>query len=408
MTGGGIINRKSISFLLLLLTIVLTINIGAIAAATNGQSSVCQTVTSDHSQTHNDKNIFKTLKTVKNSSTTSKSSVSSLHHNAAAGTVKKASAPRLSFSISSVANAASRVKKFIEANHKLPSCVTVSKKMVNMPQFLQLLSNGIIKAKSGSKTPILLSIVSKPKPGVETVKRGSLSTLQYVSVARSVKSFVDKTHRVPSYAKSARGKFLYGTLIYTFSKVMSFYGANKRLPHYVSIVPGITNYKPPAPSYMVYPAIPAELKTYLDATSNCQANSQTIKSLAASITSGKTSVIDKATAIFNWVRDHISYSFYYDTQKGALGTLNARTGNCVDTAHLVVALERAAGNPAKYEHVKAQFSSGTWYGHVFALVYVNGTWYKADGTSYRNKFGVVNNWNTATAHVKGIYKTLPF
>lgn len=401
MTGGGIINRKSISILLLLLTIVLLFNAGAIAAATTSQSGVYQTIGNDNSQTYHDKNTFQSLKTVKNSSTTS-------HHNAAAGTVNSVSATRISFSISSISNAASRVKKFIEANHKLPAYVTVSTRQVSMPQFLQLLSTGIVKVRNGSTTPILLSTVSSPNSGVETVKSGSLSILQYVSVAKSVKSFIDRYHRVPSYARSAQGRFLYGTLIHTFSKVMGFYGANKRLPNYVSIVPGITNYKPPAPSNMDYPAIPAELKTYLEATSNCQADSSVIKSLAASITRGKTSVIDKATAIFNWVRDNISYSFYYDTQKGALGTLNARTGNCVDTAHLVVALERAAGNPAKYEHVKAQFSSGTWYGHVFALVYVNGTWYKADGTSYRNKFGVVNNWNTATAIVKGIYKTLPF
>ena len=68
----------------------------------------------------------------------------------------------------------------------------------------------------------------------------------------------------------------------------------------------------------------------------------------------------------------------------------------------------AAGIPAKYEHVYAQFSSGNWYGHVIALVYVNGVWYKADGTSSRNYFGVVNNWNTKTATLKGIYRSLPF
>jgi transglutaminase-like putative cysteine protease len=74
----------------------------------------------------------------------------------------------------------------------------------------------------------------------------------------------------------------------------------------------------------------------------------------------------------------------------------------------MIALMRAAGNPAKYQHVYAQFSSGTWYGHVIAMVYVGGTWYKADGTSSRNTFGVVNNWNTGTATIKGTYKELPF
>jgi transglutaminase-like putative cysteine protease len=88
--------------------------------------------------------------------------------------------------------------------------------------------------------------------------------------------------------------------------------------------------------------------------------------------------------------------------------LNAKTGNCVDTSHLLIALERAAGIPARYEHVNAQFTSGTWYGHVIAQVWVNGKWYDADATSSSNTFGAIKNWNTATATYYGTYATLPF
>ena len=40
MTGGGIINRKSISILLLLITIALPLNVGAISAATTSQTNI--------------------------------------------------------------------------------------------------------------------------------------------------------------------------------------------------------------------------------------------------------------------------------------------------------------------------------------------------------------------------------
>lgn len=133
-----------------------------------------------------------------------------------------------------------------------------------------------------------------------------------------------------------------------------------------------------------------------------------IKALAAKIVAGKTTTLAKATAIFNWVRDNLSYSFYYNTKYGAVGALNAKTGNCVDTSHFIVALERAAGIPARYGHVYARFTSGSWYGHVIAQVWVNGKWYNTDGTSSRNTFGVINNWNTATATIKGYYASLPF
>jgi transglutaminase-like putative cysteine protease len=147
---------------------------------------------------------------------------------------------------------------------------------------------------------------------------------------------------------------------------------------------------------------------YLVATSHCQSNSPTIKALAKRITGSSTSNYTKAVKIFNWVRDHISYSFYYNTKYGALGTLNKRSANCADTAHLMVALTRAAGIPARYNHGSCRFSSGHVYGHVWAQVFVNGKWYYADGTSSRNSFGVVKNWNTSSFTLKGIYASLPF
>jgi Transglutaminase-like enzymes, putative cysteine proteases len=147
---------------------------------------------------------------------------------------------------------------------------------------------------------------------------------------------------------------------------------------------------------------------YLTATANCQVTNSKIKALATKLTKSKTTVYAKAVAIYNWVRNNIDYSFYSNTRYGAVGTLSRGSANCVDTAHLLIALERAAGIQARYEHVKAKFSSGNWYGHVVAQVYVNGKWYNADATSSRNSFGVVKNWNTATATYKGTYVSLPF
>ena len=115
-----------------------------------------------------------------------------------------------------------------------------------------------------------------------------------------------------------------------------------------------------------------------------------------------------AVNLFNWVRDNIGYSFYYNTKYGAAGTLTHMTGNCCDTANLLVALARADGITSRYVHGYCKFSSGTWYGHVWAQLYVNGKWYTADATSYSNSLGVVKNWNTTTATIYGVYNTLPF
>jgi transglutaminase-like putative cysteine protease len=188
-----------------------------------------------------------------------------------------------------------------------------------------------------------------------------------------------------------------------FSKVLNFEKTNNRLPGYTTVKSwssvAVSTSSGSTP-------VPADLQKYLAATANCQVNNAQIKALAASITSGKTSSYDKAVAIFNWVRDKIGYSFYYNTKHGAVGTLNAKTGNCVDTAHLLIALSRAAGLPARYVHANAKFTSGNVYGHVWAQIWVNGKWYTADATSSRNSFGVVKSWTSAT--IKGTYTSLPF
>ncbi|MGE5458659.1 MAG: transglutaminase domain-containing protein, partial [Methanococcaceae archaeon] len=224
-----------------------------------------------------------------------------------------------------------------------------------------------------------------------------ISSTEYLTLAQTINSFIELNEKAPNYATSTLGNIQYESLVYMYSKIISFYNTDDRLPTYVIVDSSVTN-----------TTIPSELQQYLQATTNCQVNDATIKALAASITSGKTSTYDKAVAIFNWVRDNIGYSFYYNTKYSALGTYKADTGNCVDTTHLLIALERAAGIPARYVHGTCTFTSGSVYGHVWAQVYVNGKWYSADAISTRNTFGVINNWNTATYTLKGIYASLPF
>lgn len=151
----------------------------------------------------------------------------------------------------------------------------------------------------------------------------------------------------------------------------------------------------------------AASKSYLKATSNCQVTNSKIKSLVKSLTKGLTNKIDKAKAIFNYVRDNIDYDYYYDTHKGAVKTLTSKSGNCVDQAHLLVALYRAAGLKARYVHGVCDFGYGT-YGHVWTQVLVDKTWICGDPIDYCNDLGKINGWNTKTYKLRNIYLSLPF
>ena len=151
------------------------------------------------------------------------------------------------------------------------------------------------------------------------------------------------------------------------------------------------------------------LKKYLSSSKNCQVSNSMIKSLAKKLTSTLKTDFKKGEKIFNWVRDNVGYSKYRNTKKGALKTLKSKSANCVDQAHLVVALSRAAGLPARYVNGnKCRFTSGYVSGHVWAQVLVGNTWVVADTTSSRNKFGVVNNWNVKNYQLVGKYSSISF
>ena len=285
--------------------------------------------------------------------------------------------------------ASQKVKAYIEVNGKLPSTVTIGSKSYSTSQYLYAASEAIINLKKGSTSDILIIDVDGP------TKAGSASDLgnlyDYLSVAKSVVKTADSKGVMPNSVSSKVGDIGYNGLVYAFSRVVAFYGDNsKTMPSYVSIK-----------SYSN-----ADGSLYLAATLNCQVNNAQIKALANKLTSGLTSDWDKANAIYKYVRDQISYSFYYDTHYGAVGTLNAKKGNCVDQAHLCTALFRAAGLKAKYGHGTCTFSSGSTYGHVWSEVYVGGKWVIADATSTRNSLGNHVNWKSGT--IKAHYASLPF
>ena len=317
-------------------------------------------------------------------------------------TAGKSSVTSKSFTVSQINSASARVDKYIETKHKLPRYVTIGTSQVKMSAFLKLLTADIIQLNNGKTTPIKLKDVKTPSKTTESFKNGKINKSGYLGLAKRVNTFIDKKGVVPKQTTSNLGKMNYKSLIYTFSKIHAFYKTHKRLPGHVSVKKWSTS----GTTGVSTVKIPASLKKYVKATKNCQVNNAKIKSLSKQITRGKKTQKAKAIAIFNWVRNKVGYKFYYNTRKGAVGTLNARSGNCADTAHLLIALERAAGIPAKYIHGKAKFRSGKWYGHVWAGVHVNGKWYKADATSSRNSFGVIKNWSRAV--IKGKYVSLPF
>lgn len=314
-------------------------------------------------------------------------------------------------SLNSIKDAASRVNAFINQNDVLPNYVEINSKKYTMAKFLYLLSCAITNINSGSTSRITPISISNPiKPAGNSIN-GKLSKTSYISLAKNVTKYLKTNKQAPNYANSPLGKIQFQTIIWEFSKILEYVSKYNKLPSTVTI--NVNSNNPinsggngednSAKTTVLNDKntlSESELQKYLKSTKNCQVTDSTIQKLAASITKNCNSELEKATAIYNWMQKNVDYSFYYDTKYGAVKTSKIGYGNCVDQAHLSIALYRASGLAARYVHGSCTFSSGNVYGHVWVQVLIGDTWTVSDTTSSRNSLGVVNNWNPYTYKLK--------
>ena len=308
-------------------------------------------------------------------------------------------------SIKNIVAAAKLVKKYISKHHKLPSSVKIGSISLKTADYLYLASQAVVKLKSGNKNPMSIKILKNPSKPKSAKDLGYLRN--YLGVAKSIIKTAKSKGKMPNSISSDIGLMGYDAAVYTVSDALKYYGKHKKMPAYVLVksfsstsvsYPGVLNNKNKI----------TNLADYLKSTQSCDVDNAKIKKLVYKLTKDCKNDKDKARVIFNYVRDTVSYSFYYNTRYGAVGTLNAGTGNCVDHAHALVALYRAAGLPARYVHGTCTFSSGGTYGHVWAQVLIGNTWVVADAVSTRNSFGEVVNWNTHSYGLHGYYRSMPF
>lgn len=329
-----------------------------------------------------------------------------------------------SISQSSILAVSSSINSYVSKYGKLPNSIKISGYEFSIPEYLYLASKTIqYKYKnSDSQIKVKYNVKNPKKPSGTNIKK-KISSSAYYKYATKIANYISKYSTAPNYLTSGSNKLQYQTLVYIFAKLLTWSNNNgNKLPSALSI-----NLKKTSKINKYMPKYAVATKTkkvtskklnsnyngeslgkYLSPSKNCQVNDKAIKSLANKITKKYKSTYDKAKAIFNWVRDKVSYSFYYNTKNGAKKTMTKRIGNCVDQAHLIVALSRASGISSRYVHGTCKFLSGNTYGHVWAQVKVGNTWYVVDSTSSKNSFGVIKNWYTSSYNLNGIYSSLSF
>ena len=307
------------------------------------------------------------------------------------------------FSYNEILKKAYDVNLSIEKYHKIPEYVLFGNTKVSSNDFLYMVS----KVLSSNNTFYALNYEDKTtsstsKYGVNIYKN------DYIALSKTLVSSYDTTGYSPVSIKAADYSLSYEDAYYLLTRAVSYLYVNKNLPNYSTVlnIKTANQTSNPSTSNPSTNTVPDGYSQYIVSSKNCEVNSTAIKNALSKAIAGVTGTYNQAVAIFNYVNKHTSYSGYYNTRYGAIGTLNRGYGNCVDTAHLVIAMMRTANIPARYCHATCYFRSGLVTGHVWAEVYVNGKWYKCDGTSNSNTFGNIVNWNSCGSITR--YISLPF
>ena len=320
------------------------------------------------------------------------------------------------YSLDAILDAATRVKNYVLKIKDIPKRVQVSSDELTIAQFTYAMGvaiNNIHENKKDNK----ISTIKIDSPSTPHRCNTKVYLKEYIDAIGRVLNFCKNNGAAPAYVLSSSIEIGYREYSFGFSKILDFYRNEKALPLYcvfdssvfdddksqgikgVTILKGINERN-----------TEKDLDKYIKQTNTACYITESIKKKAKQLTSGYTTTLQKATAIFNFVKNGITYKYYENSQNGASKTLLNGRGNCCDKANLIVALCRYSGIHARYSHGQNCYFyySKNYYGHVWAQILIGNTWYAADATGPSNSLGFISNWNIKTFNSLKQYTLLPF
>ena len=281
-----------------------------------------------------------------------------------------------------------------------------------MPQFLYLMSDTVYKKynKDDSNLTVRYNIKRPKKPTGSDIKL-NVKCITWYKVSKYVINYSKKRNRSPRYVTISGKKLQYESAIFYLSSYLSKTKVEGNLPNSLNVSSKrkdpINNKGLTLVLFSGYKSGTA--KNYLKSSKQAQSNNPTLRKLAKRITKGYKTKWRKAEAILNWTLDNVEYEYYYNTKYGAVKAIRLGRGNCVDQSHVVVALARANGIPARYVHSTCKFvSTGRTIGHVWTQLLIGHKWVVADPSNSRNRLGAVLSWNVNSYKRHGVYSSLSF
>ena len=281
------------------------------------------------------------------------------------------------YTLNDVLDAATRVKNYVLKHKDIPKIVKVASNEVSMVQFTYVMGIAIKNIHDNKK-----------ENKISTIKLEAPTSLHECNKKVDLKDYIDAINRVINYCKNNGPTPTPGPK-----------DTGEKIPG-VKFLKGINEKN-----------TESDINKYITSSNSACHINEAIKKKARELTQGKSTPLQKARAIFNFVRDRITYKGYDNSVQGAGKTLLVGRGNCCDQTNLLVALCRASKIPARFSHgLNTYFylAGKTYGGHVWGQILIGKIWYAADTTSNRNSFGTIVNWNINKFDRLRQYINLPF
>ena len=327
------------------------------------------------------------------------------------------------YNLNDILDAATRVKNYFLNHEEIPRVVGVSSDTISIASFTYAMGVGIKNIHENKKEKKISTINLESPSSIHECYNKKVLLEGYIDAINRFLKFSEKNGAAPAYLTSSSVEIGFKEYVFGFSKILDYYRNHQALPLHcifdtnefkkenkkkyknqeikdVEFVKGINevNKETNIERYKTS----EDWKTKINGT---------IKSKAKELTSGCKTTLQKAKAIFEFVRDRIVYEEYYNSHYGASKTLLKKKGNCSDQTNLLVALCRASGIPVKYAHGLGTYfyvSRKTYGGHVWGQILIGDIWYAADTTGYKNTLGFIRNWNFKKFGTLNQHALLPF
>ncbi len=125
-----------------------------------------------------------------------------------------------------------QIKVYYESHHRLPGSISIAGQTLTMPQLLKLVAIATINIYNRNLNPLKVTAVGNPPHPQGSYVSGNLYTQQYIQLALNIRNFIDNTRIAPNYLKTTLGQIPFSKLVYIYSKIITFYGKQHRLPNY--------------------------------------------------------------------------------------------------------------------------------------------------------------------------------